>query len=113
MKENAEGATLLTINADKDKYTPGDDVKLTFPSPADSRAIITLENATGVIDEIRVPTGKGSTEVTFKVKPEMAPNVYAYVNVIQPHAQTINDMPVRLYGVIPIMVEDPGTRLQP
>ena len=46
-------------------------------------------------------------------KPEMAPNVYAYVTVIQPHAQTINDMPVRLYGIVPVMVEDPGTRLSP
>ena len=43
----------------------------------------------------------------------MAPNVYAYVTVIQPHAQTINDMPVRLYGIVPVMVEDPSTRLSP
>ena len=43
----------------------------------------------------------------------MAPNIYAYVTVIQPHAQSINDMPVRLYGVVPIMVEDPETRLSP
>ncbi len=43
----------------------------------------------------------------------MAPNVYAYVTVIQPHAQTINDMPMRLYGVIPVMVEDRSTRLVP
>ena len=46
-------------------------------------------------------------------KPEMAPNVYAYVTVIQPHAQSINDMPVRLYGIVPVMVEDPDTRLSP
>jgi uncharacterized protein YfaS (alpha-2-macroglobulin family) len=43
----------------------------------------------------------------------MAPNVYAYVSVIQPHAQSINDMPVRLYGVVPVMIEDPGSRLSP
>ena len=43
----------------------------------------------------------------------MAPNVYAYVTVIQPHGQTVNDMPVRLYGVVPVMVEDPATRLSP
>ncbi|HWR74798.1 MAG TPA: alpha-2-macroglobulin family protein, partial [Bacteroidales bacterium] len=41
------------------------------------------------------------------------PNVYAYVTVIQPHGQTVNDMPVRLYGVVPVMVEDPATRLSP
>jgi uncharacterized protein YfaS (alpha-2-macroglobulin family) len=112
-KGNAEGATLLAINTDKEKYIPGDEIKISFPSPENARAIVTLENATSVLDEIRVPTQKGNTEVRFKAKPEMAPNVYAYVSVIQPHSQTVNDMPVRLYGVIPVMVEDPGTRLSP
>ena len=112
-KGNSEGATLLSINTDKEKYNPGDEIKLTFPTPENARAIITLENSTGVQDEIRVNTEKGNTVVSFKAKPEMAPNIYAYVTVIQPHAQTINDMPVRLYGVVPVMVEDPQTRLTP
>jgi uncharacterized protein YfaS (alpha-2-macroglobulin family) len=112
-KENSEGATLLAINTDKEKYKPGDEIKLTFPAPENARAIVTLENSTGVQDEIRVNTEKGSTVVSFKAKPEMAPNVYAYVTVIQPHAQTVNDMPMRLYGVVPVMVEDPETRLVP
>ncbi|MBK8883971.1 MAG: hypothetical protein IPN67_16795 [Bacteroidales bacterium] len=113
MKGNSDGATLLSVNTDKEKYNPGDQVKLTFPAPENAQAIITLENATGILDEIRVNTEKGNTEVSFMAKPEMAPNVYAYVTVIQPHAQTVNDMPVRLYGIVPVMVEDPGTRLSP
>ena len=113
MKGNAEGATLLAISTDKEKYAPGDDISLSFPSMENARAIITIENSTGILDEIRVPCRKGNTEVRLKAKPEMAPNVYAYVSVIQPHSQSINDMPVRLYGVIPVMVEDPGTRLTP
>jgi len=113
MKGNVEGATLLSISTDKEKYNPGDEIKLTFPSPENARAIVTIENATGVIDEIRVPTQKANTVVTLKATPEMAPNVYAYVSVIQPHSQTINDMPIRLYGVVPVMVEDPGSRLSP
>ena len=113
MKGNTEGATLLAISTDKEKYNPGDEIKLSFPSPENARAIITLENATGVLDEIRVPTEKSNTEVRLKATPEMAPNVYAYITVIQPHSQTINDMPVRLYGIVPVMVEDPGTRLTP
>lgn len=112
-KGNSEGATLLAVNTDKEKYNPGDEIRLTFPAPENARAIVTLENSTGIIDEMRVGTEKGSTVVTFKAKPEMAPNVYAYVTVIQPHAQTINDMPMRLYGVIPVMVEDRETRLMP
>ncbi len=113
MKGNNEGATLLAINTDKEKYNPGDEIKLTFPAPENARAIVTLENSSGIVDEIRVNTEKGNTVVSFKARPEMAPNVYAYVSVIQPHAQSINDMPVRLYGVVPVMVEDPATRLTP
>jgi uncharacterized protein YfaS (alpha-2-macroglobulin family) len=113
MKGNTEGATLLAINTDKEKYNPGDEIKLSFPAPENARVIVTLENSTSVLEEIRAITAKGNTVVSFKARPEMAPNVYAYVTVIQPHAQTINDMPMRLYGVIPVMVEDPDTRLEP
>jgi len=113
MKGNTEGATLLSINTDREKYNPGDEIRLTFPAPENSRVIVTLENSTSVLEDIRAITGKGNTVVSFKARPEMAPNVYAWVTVIQPHAQTINDMPMRLYGVVPVMVEDPETRLEP
>jgi uncharacterized protein YfaS (alpha-2-macroglobulin family) len=113
MKGNTTGATLLTVSTDKEKYNAGDNIRLSFPAPENARAIITIENSTGVLDEVRVNTSGANTEVNIKAKPEMAPNVYAYVTVIQPHAQTVNDMPVRLYGIIPVMVEDPATRISP
>ncbi len=113
IKGNTDGATLLAVTTDKEKYNPGDEISLSFPSPENARAIVTLENSAGVQDEIRVNTEKGNTVVKLRAKPEMAPNVYAYVTVIQPHAQTINDMPVRLYGIVPVMVEDPATRITP
>jgi uncharacterized protein YfaS (alpha-2-macroglobulin family) len=113
MKGTSDGATLLAINTDKEKYNPGDMVRLTFPAPENARAIITLENSTSVLEEITANTTRGNTVVSFKAKAEMAPNVYAYVTVIQPHSQTVNDMPMRLYGIVPVMVEDPGTRLKP
>src|SRR5208337_1085270 len=31
----------------------------------------------------------------------------------QPHLQTANDLPIRLYGIVPVMVEDPATRVAP
>ena len=113
MKNSGDGATLLSVTTDKEKYKPGDEIRISFPSPENSRAIITLENSTGIIDEMRLSTEKGNTVARFRAKKEMAPNVYAYVSVIQPHAQTVNDMPARLYGIVPVMVEDPETRLSP
>ena len=60
-----------------------------------------------------VETEKGVTQYSFEVTDEMAPNIYAFVTLLQPHAQTKNDLPIRLYGVIPISIEDPNTHLRP
>ncbi|MDM7999017.1 MAG: alpha-2-macroglobulin family protein, partial [Dehalococcoidia bacterium] len=60
-----------------------------------------------------VKTQAGNQEVKIKATPAMAPNAYLYVTMLQPHSQTVNDAPVRLYGVIPVMVEDPATKLEP
>ncbi len=113
MKGGSEGATLLSVATDREKYYPGDEIRLSFPSPANARAIITLENSTGILEEIRTITSGTSSEIRFRARPEMAPNVYAFVTIIQPHSQSVNDMPVRLYGVVPVMVEDRNTRLAP
>jgi uncharacterized protein YfaS (alpha-2-macroglobulin family) len=112
-KGTTEGATLLSINTDKEKYNAGDNIQLSFPAPANSRAIITLENATGVVQQTAVSVSGTNSVVNLKATAAMAPNVYAYVTLIQPHGQTSNDMPIRLYGIVPILVEDASTRLKP
>ncbi len=108
-----EGATLLSFSSDKKNYNVGDDVKLTIPSSDEGRALVSVESGSKVINSYWVETKKGQTEYSFKVTPDMTPNVYVNVTLIQPHAQTINDLPIRLYGVIPISVEDPATHLYP
>ncbi|MEZ4781681.1 MAG: hypothetical protein R2816_08990 [Flavobacteriaceae bacterium] len=56
---------------------------------------------------------KGETTVSIPITKEMTPNVYINISLLQPHAVTENDLPIRLYGVIPIMVEDKTTILEP
>jgi alpha-2-macroglobulin len=58
-------------------------------------------------------TEQGQTKVSFKATADMAPNVYATVSLLQPHAQTLNDLPIRMYGALPIPVEDKNTVLHP
>lgn len=108
-----DGASLLQLNTDKDKYNAGDVISLTFPSPDNGRAIITIENSTGLLDITQVNTKAGNTEVKVNATKAMAPNAYLYVTMLQPHSQTVNDAPIRLYGVIPVKVEDPSSRLTP
>ncbi|MCX6244818.1 MAG: MG2 domain-containing protein [Bacteroidetes bacterium] len=108
-----QAAAMLSFSADKPKYKVGEEVKLTIPSSEGGRVLVSVENGTTILKTFWVPATKGTTECKFDVTGEMAPNCYASVTLIQPHAQTLNDLPIRLYGVIPIPVEDPETHLFP
>jgi hypothetical protein len=43
----------------------------------------------------------------------MAPNVYFNITLLQPHASTKNDLPIRMYGIVPIEVLTKNTILAP
>lgn len=111
--DDPTAASMLSFTADKATYNVGEEVTLTIPSSEGGRGFISLENGSRIIRSFWVETKKGQTIVKFKAEKEMAPNVYATVSLLQPHAQTINDLPIRMYGVAPIMVEDKNTILTP
>ncbi len=111
--ENPSGASMLVFATDKEKYQVGEEVAVTFPSSGVGRALVSVESGSKVLENYWVEVGKGETKFKFKATPEMAPNVYINITLIQPHAQTANDLPIRMYGVIPLFVEDPNTRLSP
>ena len=108
-----QAAAMLTMTTDKAQYKVGDKVKLTLPTSPDGRALVTIETGSNILKSFWVPTTKGTTDISFEASEAMAPNCYAYVTLIQPHAQTKNDLPIRLYGVIPVPVENPNTHLKP
>lgn len=106
-------AKMLVFSADKEKYNVGETAKITFQSGSEGRALVSVENGTEVLDYKWEKTLKGETTVDIPITSEMAPNVFVNISLLQPHAITANDLPIRLYGVIPIMVEDPNTKLEP
>ena len=108
-----EGSTMLTFTTDHDKYKPGDKAKITFPSAKDGSAIISIENGSQILDIFRVNTTENETVVDLNITRQMIPNAYVHISLLQAHEQTVNDLPIRLYGILPLMVEDPATRLQP
>ncbi|HEY3402292.1 MAG TPA: MG2 domain-containing protein [Ohtaekwangia sp.] len=107
------GATMLSFSTDKPTYNIGEKVNLTIPGSAQGRALVSIESGSKVLQTHWVDTQQGETKFSFDVTPEMAPNVYVHVALLQPHAQTNNDRPIRLYGVAAIRVEDPNTHLEP
>lgn len=110
---NKEAAAMLNIQTDKEQYNVGETISLNIPMGKAGRALVALENGTKVIQRFWVDAQDGDNTITFKASAEMAPNVYAHVTFLQPHGQVLNDLPIRLYGVVPVMVEDPNTRLAP
>lgn len=108
-----ESAKMLLFSADKKTYNVGEEAVINFPSSINGRALISLENGTEVIQSFWKKTEKGETQVRIPITAAMAPNVYVNISLLQEHAQTANDLPLRLYGIIPLMVEDPTTRIEP
>jgi uncharacterized protein YfaS (alpha-2-macroglobulin family) len=109
-----ENDDLLSLKLDRNIYSPGDKAIIRFPDPGKARVLFTIEKDKEVLlSRWLNPAKEGRTaQVEFTVTKAMLPNAYAFVSVIQPHEQTENDRPMRMYGVIPVMVEDPATRQQ-
>ncbi|WP_285058278.1 alpha-2-macroglobulin family protein [Pedobacter ginsengisoli] len=110
---NPTEASMLSFTSNKPKYNVGEDVVLTIPSGKGGRALISIENGSRVLKTFWTDTKPGQTQFTFKAEAAMAPNVFANVTLLQPHAQTVNDLPIRMYGAIPLLIEDPQTILKP
>lgn len=108
-----EGATMLAFSSGKPAYNIGEKATVTIPGSGQGRALVSIENGSRVIASYWVETQKGDTPFNFDITKEMTPNIFVHITSLQPHAQTVNDLPIRLYGVIPIQVEDPGTHLEP
>lgn len=111
--EDSDGASRLTFTADKEQYEVGDEVILKVPSAPGSKLLLTIEKNQSVLSTQWHDAKGDFTEIRFKATAEMMPNVYAYVSHIQPFEHPGNDMPLRMYGVLPIMVADPATMLHP
>ncbi|MCC5930928.1 MAG: hypothetical protein JJU28_16910 [Cyclobacteriaceae bacterium] len=108
-----EAATMLSLSSDRESYISGEKVTLNIPGAHAGRALVSIENGTGVLRTWWIDTQPGITPFTFTCTDEMSPNIYVQVHLLQPHAQTVNDLPIRLYGVLSLQMESPGSRLKP
>ena len=113
-KTDPDGLTMLSFSTDKDSYDVGEKANVFIPAASGGQALVSLENSRGVISREWVKTsGEGDVTYTFKVTDEMAPNFYIHISLIQPHERGDNDLPIRLYGVRPVIVNDKDSHLNP
>ena len=113
-RTNPDGIKMLSFSTNKSSYETGEDISVIIPASAGGNALMTLENGSTILNRTWISmSDKGDTKYTFKATADMAPNFYIHICLLQPHAQTINDLPIRMYGVIPVMISNKETVLNP
>ncbi len=112
-KESTGGAEALIVSTDKEKYNVGEEVTVNFPAGISSRALVSIENGSKVLKKEWIDDIRENTSYQFIAEPEMSPNIYVHVSLINPYSETANDLPVRMYGIAPVMIEDPSSHLKP
>lgn len=113
-KRDSEGLTMLSFSTDKETYQVGDEATVILPKSSNGRALLTIEDGSRIINKMWVKTSATEdTRHSFRITKEMAPNFYLFGSLLQPHEQTNNDSPIRMYGILNINVENKETVLKP
>ena len=110
---SASGAPAqLAMKTTAESYHVGEKIVVTFPANEKAKALVTVEANDKVLQTMMVENLGQEGKVEITATDEMIPNVYVYVALIQPH-DAANDMPIRLYGVVPVKVENKELQLRP
>lgn len=107
----ADIVSSLQMKSDKKEYSVNDTALIEFESVKDAKALITVSNDRDILQNFVLDTKDKSTSFELKLDKTYAPNVYVSVNLIQNYNSLENDKALKLFGVIPIMVNDSSTKL--
>ncbi|HXV60299.1 MAG TPA: MG2 domain-containing protein [Vicinamibacteria bacterium] len=113
MEQSGPGANALAFVPDKKQYDVGETARIQLPEASDGRALVTIENGTGLLERRWMELSGESPAIEIPVTKAMSPNAYVSVTLLQPHSGKKNDRPIRLYGITPLIVNDPETLLEP
>ncbi len=108
----SDGPVQLAMSSAKDCYKVGEDIVVSFPANSKSRALVTVEANDRVLQTYLLDNLGTEGLVQIKATEEMIPNVYVYVSLLQPRDGN-TQLPLRMYGVVPIKVEDSQLQLKP
>ena len=108
-----DAATRMALSTDQAQYRVGDVASIRLPDGPDRRVLVSIENGSRVLKRYWQNVTNADSSFTLPISADMTPNVYVHVTQLQPHAGRDNDLPLRLYGIVPLLVDDPATQLAP
>ena len=109
---SSNGPVQLAMSSSKDSYKVGENIIVSFPANEKSTALVTVEANDRVLQTYLLNHLGTEGQVEIKATEEMIPNVYVYVSLLQPRDGDTK-LPLRMYGVVPVKVEDSQLQLKP
>ena len=101
----------LKIETEQKKYVVGDTAKIIFEGTKGAKALITVEK-NGVVSERKWADAENIKNVfELPVTEDMFPNAYVNIRLFQDYTALDNDRPLRLYGAVPVIVENKNKKL--
>ncbi len=110
-KRKSASRTLIKTN--QKKYKVGEQIEFSMPTNSSGNLLVSIENGNKVIKKFWQQPQENQTTVSFEATEEMSPNIYIHVSYLQAHNQVENDLPIRLYGIASVLVENENTILNP
>jgi uncharacterized protein YfaS (alpha-2-macroglobulin family) len=107
------GPQQLIFTTDKNSYFTGETITMKVPSNEGSKLLVSIENGEKVIRAFWADGKKDETSIAIPADASMNSNVYLHVHLIQPHNNGANDLPMRMYGIVPISVVDKNSQIEP
>lgn len=100
------------FNIGKPLVKSGEEIQINLPGADAGKVLLTVETASRIVHSEVVQLQATERTIRLKAKKEWVPNVYISAILVQPHDR-VNDLPIRLYGVHNVMIEDPESVLRP
>jgi len=111
--EGSEGKapSLLPLTPVADSVNVGQKLSVRFPGAPQGKALVQVLRGRRILSQEWMSLHEGQMEWSTQATAAMSPGVYVQVNLIQPYPPA-NERPLRVWGVVPVAVIDPTTRLK-
>lgn len=109
--DSRQSADVVQLRLDKAEYLPGETARVSLNTPAQGRMLVTVEKEGRILYQSWQELTASETAFDIEVKAEYIPNAYVSVVIYQPYGRADNDLPLRMYGVVPLYVKSEGTRI--
>jgi len=108
-----EAVQVLNFFSDKTRYKVGDTAKIQLPANSRGRALVSIENSQKILQQYWLNLTGERQQFDVPLSLDMVPTAYASISLLQAHKNKHNDRPLRLFGIIPLQVDNPNSYLQP